>query len=674
MKTLIYFSRQNILISTIMLICLFLDNINFAQTSEKKALLVGIGKYPESGGWASLSSANDLKIVKSSLINQGFKEENIITISDEQGTKKNILEALGLTWMDKLKKSDIAYFHFSGHGQQIADADGDGDEVDGYDECIVPFDSPKKYVPGVYEGQNLITDDELRHSFAKIRKKLGSTGNLIVVLDACHSGTGTRGNPLARGTTEVMASESFVQKNNQKVTQKENNKINDADQNESTIAPMVAFFGSSQSQLNYEMTNDQGEHFGSLSYSFSKYLSQLKPNESYRGMFDKIKVEMGNIAPLQQPQAEGALDMEVMNGKALANAAYFKTTTISANREVTINAGYLHGVFEGSKIGFFAPETRDISSAKPYATGEVIKALPSSSKVKMDSEFDEDQIKTAWVYVTEKSFGKILVPMQISILDPDLSAEIKAGLSKYPFIELDGVNPKLNLIDNPDQTPNSKSLLLRTSEGFDLVKIKIQDGKVDFYGMIKCIKNFAQGMFLRKLELEGTSLNLSLEILKVVKKEGEKGVTLVPFTPDETGTVKIKIDDIIQVRVKNNGLKPAYFSLIDIFPNNDFRIILPDSNNTPEEMKILPEQELTLPSQWTIGEPLGAEIFKLIATDKPLDLKNAFGTRGSVNQSPFEKLFSDTYGDEFYKTRGSNPVSLGSSDINIFTTSFLIVK
>lgn len=95
--------------------------------------------------------------------------------------------------------------------------------------------------------------------------------------------------------------------------------------------------------------------------------------------------------------------MEVMNGKALANATYFKTTTISANREVTINAGYLHGVFEGSKIGFFAPETRDISSAKPYATGEVIKALPSSSKVKMDSEFDEDQIKTAWVYVTEKS-------------------------------------------------------------------------------------------------------------------------------------------------------------------------------------------------------------------------------------------------------------------------------
>lgn len=189
--------------------------------------------------------------------------------------------------------------------------------------------------------------------------------------------------------------------------------------------------------------------------------------------------------------------------------------------------------------------------------------------------------------------------------------------------------------------------MLRTSEGFDLVKIKIQDGKVDFYGMIKCIKNFAQGMFLRKLELEGTSLNLSLEILKVVKKEGEKGVTLVPFTPDETVTVKIKIDDIIQVRVKNNGLKPAYFSLIDIFPNNDFRIILPDSNNTPEEMKILPEQELTLPSQWTIGEPLGAEIFKLIATDKPLDLKNAFGTRGSVNQSPFEKLFSDTYGDEF---------------------------
>ena len=54
---------------------------------------------------------------------------------------------------------DIIYLHFSCHGQPIEDIDGDED--DGWDEALIPFDAKKKYQKGTYTGENHITDDEL---------------------------------------------------------------------------------------------------------------------------------------------------------------------------------------------------------------------------------------------------------------------------------------------------------------------------------------------------------------------------------------------------------------------------------------------------------------------------------------------------------------------------------
>ena len=50
-----------------------------------------------------------------------------------------------------VKSGDIVYLHFSCHGQPVEDLDGD--EKDGWDESIVPYDAWKKPISGIYDGK-----------------------------------------------------------------------------------------------------------------------------------------------------------------------------------------------------------------------------------------------------------------------------------------------------------------------------------------------------------------------------------------------------------------------------------------------------------------------------------------------------------------------------------------
>ena len=85
----------------------------------------------------------------------------------------------------------MVYIHFSCHGQPFEDKNGD--EEDGWDESIVPYDALKVYEKGKYEGANHILDDELYTYFQKIRQAIGPKGFLCVVIDACHAGGSQRG-------------------------------------------------------------------------------------------------------------------------------------------------------------------------------------------------------------------------------------------------------------------------------------------------------------------------------------------------------------------------------------------------------------------------------------------------------------------------------------------------
>lgn len=225
------------------------------QAQEKRALLIGIGDYPAEYGWNKIHGQNDVEIIRQTLNKQGFLNENISVLIDAEATFSNITAAFQ-SLLEISNKNDIIYLHFSGHGQRITDLDGDEVE-DGFDEAWIPYDAPKRYKKGTYEGERHITDDFLYEYLTKLRIKLGAAGKIIVIADACHSGSGSKGVVAVDEVYKRGAIESFAiprQLNTIKTTK------------EKEIEDWLYVAACKDYQSNYEYKADNGDYYGILSY------------------------------------------------------------------------------------------------------------------------------------------------------------------------------------------------------------------------------------------------------------------------------------------------------------------------------------------------------------------------------------------------------------------------
>ena len=144
----------------------------------QRALLVGVNKYRIPGSDLN-GCVNDVTNIRDILLKYfAFDVNDIRVVVDERATKENIINRLRWLVADA-KAGDRLLFHFSGHGSQIRDRDGD-EVKNQLDEILCPHDMDWD---GTY-----IVDDELESFFGRLPKGI----NLEVLLDCCHSGTGTR--------------------------------------------------------------------------------------------------------------------------------------------------------------------------------------------------------------------------------------------------------------------------------------------------------------------------------------------------------------------------------------------------------------------------------------------------------------------------------------------------
>lgn len=219
------------------------------------AVLIGIGNYPIDSGWNQIHGNNDVNLIKDYLLTQGFSPSSIMELTDVAATKDNILHLLSLL-SSKASSGDICYIHFSGHGQQVTDLDGD--EEDGFDEAWIPYDAKKYYEEGVYEGTKHLIDDDINLFLAGLRTKVGATGRIIVTADACHSGSSTRGIQEGELSQRGTADKFIIPKVRSNIVRKD-------------ASVYWLFVGACKPyQTNYEILSQDGNYYGSLSYVIAK--------------------------------------------------------------------------------------------------------------------------------------------------------------------------------------------------------------------------------------------------------------------------------------------------------------------------------------------------------------------------------------------------------------------
>lgn len=672
-----------------LIFCSF-NEVCFSQT--KRALIIAIGNYPDpqTNGWPVINSGDDIPLIKNALVSsQQFAEKNIQVLADSQATKKGIIAAL-----DKLvanaNKGDVVIIHFSSHGEQIED--DNGDEIDGLDETIVPYgavmttdpDKFDQYAPGY------IRDDLFGDRVTQLRNKLGKAGDLLVIIDACHSGSGTRGAETAkiRGGNIPMVSNKFASKKFPTADEAGVFQEGASTKLSNDAATYVVISGAQAKEVNYECYDDNGNAVGSLSYSFSKAISSLKGNITYRGLFAQVENVMREKAPKQRPVLEGdGIDRELFAGKYVRQQPYFTVNrSLSKGDVIALNAGFVSGISKGSEINFYEPGTTSMAGKTPLNKGRVISVNSFSSTVKLDSADDDLVKKAPWAFISELSYGAGKLKLFVRELK-DVAKTVQAGLKDFQLVEFD---PKYDLLLDTLGSINNWALKYPNS-GFVFQNGFSFPGTGSLDALKETLKRFSRYNYLKGLSFNEPGLSGKVELLFLDEKGNVDEVKLKSRT--RLGRLELKEDDQVYLRIINDGQRQFYINIVDLQPDGFINPIMPNKNllnknGNPDPLKMVDcvvnkGDTLflkTLPI--SIQKPYGEEIFKVFLSSSELDLEDILTTKDEAELPPgkrgvlkeMEKLFIES-NINATGTRGGAATRINTEQNGtVFSLNFQIVQ
>lgn len=601
-----------------------------AAQSARRALLIAVGQYAPATGWPALSSGRDAELLQSVLLREGFPEANIRVLRDSAATRAGIEQALH-TLAAQVQPGDAVLIHYSGHGQQVAD--DNRDEADGYDEALVPYDSPMRFQAGQYEGERLLRDDALGQHVRALRQRLGPSGSILLLLDACHSGTGLRGDASwsVRGTDQPMADTKY-QEAHRDLPVDQNNLVEDDDP-EKAITPVVAFFAASAHEDNYETRDETGQRIGSLTYAFCKALATAQPTSTYRGLFDQIKTAINSRATLQNPQAEGALDRRLLDGRIAGYPAHFEVKTVMDARTVLLSAGLLSGLTEGTAVAFYPIDTHDTTRISPLVTGIVQSADPLACVVTLQQPVVPRTFQGTWAFLRSQAWPVGALRVQVALPDGPRADSVLAALRRWRRVTLVEKEGDF-LVTSCLNQPGSVCLNARGQSAERTVTS--QPSRVGA-AVVQALSDLAMANFLRGLVLEDGVLQARLDVIPQRAMANPLSATL-RFRAYR---------DTVALRVTNTGRTGCYYTLIDIQPDGQINVALPEPGRTAADYFLAPGAARQFDFSW-FAPPTGTEVFKLIASREPLDLRPLVQTRGvsvrgSLHPNILESLLAQRY-------------------------------
>lgn len=244
---------------------------------DKKAVLVGINKYPGAPLNGCVNDANDIRsFIK---VNYKFTDAEIVLLLDGDATTEKITNALNWLVADT-KPDSIRLFWYSGHGAEYAGSDV-SQQPDGKNQVICPVDFD-------WSEQHMIKDVQFNQLFRTMPNGVifnwGSdschAGDLIKAIDKRYRRYPTIPPNVATQLAKVKKARGLV-----------NGELE------------VGYIsGCRFDQLSQDVANSQGRPCGAMTNAFF-----MTMNTGYMGKsLVEVVAKMNTLLTEQNPQAEGS--------------------------------------------------------------------------------------------------------------------------------------------------------------------------------------------------------------------------------------------------------------------------------------------------------------------------------------------------------------------------------
>ncbi|QHI35808.1 hypothetical protein IMCC3317_11560 [Kordia antarctica] len=405
---------------TILAICWLFLSFFSVNAQTKKAFLVGVGNYEDSGlGWTNISGDNDVEYLRAFLMTQGFHSKDIHLLKNEDATKQNVLDSLRSFTTTIKDSTSIVFLYFASHGQQITDSNGD-EKQDQLDEAIVLYDTPKeaKYQAN-YKGEKHLLDDELQLIIYDIRKRLNQKGQLFMGVDACFSGTTDKGsdNLPIRGTNKKFILKDIVSKK-----AKDSLELKELFDTDKKLGPFILMTASEAHQVNTQYSKD----LGSLTYAIVNGFNEIKGSTgiSYQYFFKKNVLESFDFLEgisSQKPTLSGDITETLFNTSEITSKySYFLTSyfpkdfRVDKNRALYLPYGKIHGITEDVIFKIIHRANDRI-----VGYGKVVTANETESKFICNTSIDKEILNNS-----------LLVPIQLQYIEKSFKIQLFSEESK----------------------------------------------------------------------------------------------------------------------------------------------------------------------------------------------------------------------------------------------------
>lgn len=325
-------------------------------------------------------------------------ELNLRLLEDEQATYRNIIDSFA-SHLGQAGADDVALFYYSGHGSQAwTHPIFRTIESDTLNETLVCHDSRQA---GVFD----LADKELAVLVERVSQR---AGHVLVILDACHSGSGTRGEDEQDGLSIRLANSDQRERQWEDFFFSKDLPLghfqSEAFSRKGIFIPqgkhvLMAACAPHQTAKECEY---QGEVRGVFSVALLKALSLYGTTLSYRALHHQVKNAVRYYD--QVPELEASLageqherEQPFLGGAISQHPPYFLLN--HDGKAWRIDAGLVHGIQapsdeESTLLAVYpldsSPEDwRDLSTS--LATARVSHVTPADSIVTLSAELNRKQ-------------------------------------------------------------------------------------------------------------------------------------------------------------------------------------------------------------------------------------------------------------------------------------------